>query len=83
MGNPAGVLRMKREKRRAKFEKRLGAVAYVPKELQEDVRKAVAEFDAADKAAKIVRVEKAKVRIAAGKAASAAAKAAAAAPPPA
>jgi hypothetical protein len=52
MGNPAGVKKMKREKRRAKFEQRLGAVAYVPKDMQDDVRKAVAEAEAAEAAAK-------------------------------
>jgi hypothetical protein len=32
MGNPAGVKRKKREKRRAKFEQRLGGpLAYIPK----------------------------------------------------
>ncbi|MCZ2341852.1 MAG: hypothetical protein LC104_08655 [Bacteroidales bacterium] len=38
MGNPAGVRKKKREKRRNKFEQRLGGVlAYVPKELREEV----------------------------------------------
>lgn len=39
MGNPAGVRRKKKEKRRAKFEKRLGILAYVPKELQDEIKK--------------------------------------------
>ncbi len=39
MGNPAGVRRKKKEKRRAKFEKRLGVLAYVPKEIQEEIKK--------------------------------------------
>lgn len=39
MGNPAGVKRKKSEKRRAKFEKRLGVLAYVPKEIQEQIKK--------------------------------------------
>ncbi len=52
MGNPAGMRRIKKEKRRAKFEKRLGALAYVPKELQADVSKAVAELQAEEKATK-------------------------------
>lgn len=43
MGNPAGVRKKKRLKRRAKFEKRLGMLAYVPKEIQEAVKKALAE----------------------------------------
>lgn len=39
MGNPAGVRRKKSEKRRAKFEKRLGVLAYVPKEIQAEIKK--------------------------------------------
>lgn len=39
MGNPAGMKRKKSEKRRAKFEKRLGVLAYVPKEIQEQIKK--------------------------------------------
>jgi hypothetical protein len=39
MGNPAGLKRKKKEKRRAKFEKRLGILAYVPKEVQEEIKK--------------------------------------------
>ena len=39
MGNPAGVKRKKKEKRRAKFEKRLGILAYVPKEIQDEIKK--------------------------------------------
>ena len=39
MGNPAGERRKKREKRRAKFEKRLGLLAYLPKELHADIKK--------------------------------------------
>ncbi len=39
MGNPAGVRRKKKEKRRAKFEKRLGILAYVPKDIQEEIKK--------------------------------------------
>jgi hypothetical protein len=46
MGNPAGVRRMKREKRRAKFEKRLGVVAYVPQELQAEIKTEVAALEA-------------------------------------
>jgi hypothetical protein len=42
MGNPAGVKRKKREKRRAKFEQRLGGpLAYVPKDVREQVLKEV------------------------------------------
>jgi hypothetical protein len=39
MGNPAGERRKKSEKRRAKFEKRLGALAYVPKDIQAEIKK--------------------------------------------
>jgi hypothetical protein len=39
MGNPAGVKRKKKEKRRAKFEKRLGILAYVPKDIQDEIKK--------------------------------------------
>jgi len=39
VGNPAGMRRKKSEKRRAKFEARLGGgiLAYVPKELRDEV----------------------------------------------
>jgi|GEM_PF-2059361 hypothetical protein len=38
MGNPAGVRKKKREKRRLKFEQRLGGVlAYVPRQLREEI----------------------------------------------
>ncbi len=38
MGNPAGMARKKKEKRRAKFETRLGGpLAYIPKEDREKV----------------------------------------------
>ena len=40
MGNPAGVRRKKREKRRAKFEQRLGGpLAYIPKADREEILK--------------------------------------------
>ena len=40
MGNPAGVRMKKREKRRAKFEARLGGpLAYWPKEMREEAMK--------------------------------------------
>ena len=39
MGNPAGVKRKKKEKRRAKFEKRVGPLAYIPKILREEIQK--------------------------------------------
>ena len=37
MGNPAGVRKKKREKRRKAFETRLGGLAYVPKDLREQI----------------------------------------------
>lgn len=42
MGNPAGAKRKKSEKRRAKFEKRLGGpvLAYIPKAEREEILKA-------------------------------------------
>ncbi len=50
MGNPAGMIRKKREKRRAKFEKRLGGVlAYAPKEIREEILKEEAKELAAAK----------------------------------
>jgi hypothetical protein len=42
MGNPAAVRRKKSEKRRAKFEKRFQGLAYVPKELREEILKETA-----------------------------------------
>jgi hypothetical protein len=39
MGNPAGVKRKKKEKRRAKFEKRFDGLAYVPKAVREEIQK--------------------------------------------
>ena len=39
MGNPAGVRRKKKEKRRKKFEERLGGpLAYVSKEVREEIK---------------------------------------------
>lgn len=44
MGNPAGVRRKKSEKRRKKFEDRLGGgLAYVPKSVREQVLKEAAK----------------------------------------
>lgn len=37
MGNPAGVRKKKREKRRKKFEERFSGLAYIPKELREKI----------------------------------------------
>jgi hypothetical protein len=44
MGNPAGVKRKKKEKRRAKHEQRNGGplLAYVPKDVREQILKEVA-----------------------------------------
>ncbi len=56
MGNPAGDRRKKSEKRRAKFEARLGGpLAYIPKEAREEAFKAIAAEEqkmAAEEAAK-------------------------------
>lgn len=42
MGNPAGVKRKKKEKRRERFEKRLGGpLAYVPKADREAILKEI------------------------------------------
>lgn len=49
MGNPAGDRRKKSEKRRAKFEKRLGALAYLPKDQQAEVKAAEAKLAATAK----------------------------------
>ena len=44
MGNPAGMRRKKSEKRRAKFEARLGGpLAYIPKDAREEALKLIAE----------------------------------------
>ncbi len=57
MGNPAGMKRKKKEKRRAKFEARLGGpLAYIPKDAREEAFKAIAaeeqKLAAAEKAKK-------------------------------
>jgi hypothetical protein len=53
MGNPAGVKRKKKEKRRAKFEARLGGpLAYVPKDERVAALKALAAEQKKEKAAK-------------------------------
>lgn len=44
MGNPAGMRRKKSEKRRAKFEARLGGpLAYLPRDAREEALKIIAE----------------------------------------
>lgn len=37
MGNPAGMIKKKREKRRKKFEARLSGMAYIPKVIREEI----------------------------------------------
>ena len=39
MGNPAGVKKKKREKRRKRFEARVGPGTYLPKEQREQLHK--------------------------------------------
>ncbi len=43
MGNPAGVRKKKREKRRKRFEARVGPGAYLPKELREQLHTELAK----------------------------------------
>jgi hypothetical protein len=52
MGNPAGVRKKKAEKRRMRFEKRLGPAAYLPKDIREQVNAELAKAEAEAKAAK-------------------------------
>jgi len=60
MGNPASVKRKATEKRRKKYEARLGPGVYLPKAEREKVNAAVAEREAADKVRKAAyKVEKA------------------------
>lgn len=56
MGNPASVKRKKTEKRRKRYELRLGPGVYLPKDKREAVNAAVKQHEAADK----VRSEQAK-----------------------
>ena len=56
MGNPASVKRKKTEKRRKRYEDRLGPGAYLPKEERLKVNAEMEKFAAAEK----VRLEKAK-----------------------
>jgi hypothetical protein len=42
MGNPAGDKFKKRLKRRKKFERRMEGLAYVPRELRVEIKKALA-----------------------------------------
>ena len=56
MGNPASVKRKKTEKRRKRYELRLGPGVYLPSEEREAVNAEVKKLEAEDKA----RAEKAK-----------------------
>lgn len=60
MGNPAAVKRKKSEKRRKKYEERLGPGAYLPKAEREQFNAEVAKAVEAEKAAHAKRVEAAK-----------------------
>ena len=57
MGNPAGVRKKKREKRRKRFEERLGPGAYLPKELREQVNAQIAKGIAEQQAKNNVKSE--------------------------
>lgn len=50
MGNPAGDRFKKRLKRRKKFETRMEGLAYVPREVREELKKAMAAVEAKAKA---------------------------------
>jgi hypothetical protein len=56
MGNPASVTRKKTEKRRKKYEERLGPGVYLPKEQREALNVELEKLAAAEK----VRLEKVK-----------------------
>jgi hypothetical protein len=59
MGNPAGMRRKKSEKRRAKFEARLGGpLAYLPKDAREEAMKVLMAEEA--KLAKAAEAKKKK-----------------------
>lgn len=81
MGNPASVTRKKTEKRRKKYETRLGAGVYLPKDERLKVNEAVAKAEAAEKT-RLVQVAKDREAKRAKKAAEKKAKAAAPAPAP-
>ena len=49
MGNPAGVKKKKREKRRKKFEDRLGPASYLPKEIRDQLNAELAKAATAAK----------------------------------
>jgi hypothetical protein len=44
MGNPAGVKRKKKEKRRKRFEARVGPGTYLPREQREQLHKELAKL---------------------------------------
>lgn len=58
MGNPAGVRKKKREKRRMKFEQRLGPAAYYPKEVRDEVNAEIAKAVAEEAAKKAEKAKK-------------------------
>lgn len=59
MGNPASVIRKKTEKRRKRFEERLGPGAYLPKAEREALNAEVAKQAAAEAARKAEVAKKA------------------------
>lgn len=71
MGNPASVKRKKTEKRRKKYEQRLGPGAYLPKDEREavnaEVKKLQEEVKKRSEEAKKNRAEQKKAKAAAGK----------------
>lgn len=52
MGNPAGVKKKQKEKRRKKFEDRLGPAAYLPKSIRDQIDAELAKAEAPAKATK-------------------------------
>jgi hypothetical protein len=62
MGNPAMVRRKKSEKRRKKFEARLGPGAYLPKEEREQLNAALAKAAAKAEKAKAERKKAAQAK---------------------
>lgn len=62
MGNPAAVKKLKTEKRRKKYEQRLGPGVYLPKAEREQVNAHVAKAVEAAKADKAKRAAAAKAK---------------------
>lgn len=58
MGNPATVKRKKTEKRRKKFEQRLGPAAYLPKAEREKVNAELVKHEEAEKVRKAAAAKK-------------------------